>query len=98
MAAVSPEALKQALKSPMQFWDSRYGADEFAYGTEPNAWVRACVEKSWLPSDPIDIAELGAGEGRNAVYLAKCGHKLFTVDMSKEGVACKHFKRRWSVS
>ena len=87
MAAVDPETLKLALKSPVDFWNSRYGQEEYAYGTEPNAWVKESVEISRQldSSISLDVAELGAGEGRNAVYLAKQGHKVYTVDMSEEG-------------
>jgi hypothetical protein len=58
------------------------------YGTEPNAWVKKCFEGEGSITDEekyLDVAELGAGEGRNAVYIAKLGYTVYTVDMSKEG-------------
>ncbi len=88
MASVNPEQLKKALESPADFWNARYGDAEFAYGTEPNAWLKHSVESSGQlggPTSSLDVVDLGAGEGRNAVFVAKHGHSVFTVDMSAEG-------------
>ncbi len=67
------------------FWDNRYAETGYAYGTEPNAFLR---EHAHLLSDPVlSIAE---GEGRNAVYLASLGLKVLGVDSSAVGLAKAH--------
>lgn len=53
-------------------WDKRYGGETFAYGTQPNDFLRA--QASLLPVG--DTLSLGEGEGRNAVFLAGLGHKV----------------------
>ncbi|MCK6548992.1 class I SAM-dependent methyltransferase [Myxococcota bacterium] len=64
------------------FWDERYGADEYAYGTEPNDFLRAEVHH--LPKG--DVLCLAEGEGRNAVFLAELGYRVTALDQSMKGL------------
>lgn len=64
------------------FWDERYGTDEYAYGVEPNDFLRA--EAHRIPRGPVLC--LAEGEGRNAVFLAGLGHQVTAVDLSIEGL------------
>lgn len=64
------------------FWDERYGSDEYAYGVEPNDFLRA--EARRIPPGPVLC--LAEGEGRNAVFLAGLGHQVTAVDLSIEGL------------
>lgn len=54
--------------SQPEFWDVRYEREEHLFGTGPNAFVA-----SWADRVPIgaDVVELGAGEGRNLIFLAE---------------------------
>jgi SAM-dependent methyltransferase len=64
------------------FWNQRYGAEAYAYGVEPNDFL---VEQSQcIPAGRVLC--LAEGEGRNAVYLAKCGYEVTAVDMSAAGL------------
>lgn len=65
-----------------QFWDDRYRADEYAYGRQPNAFLRE--EARRIP--PGRVLCLAEGEGRNAVFLAGLGHQVTAVDFSVEGL------------
>ena len=67
-------------------WDDRYAGSEFAFGTEPNDFLRECVETTNIASETIDILCIGDGEGRNGVFLAAAGHRVTTVDLSPVGV------------
>ena len=60
------------------FWNSRYSEQEFAYGTEPNAFLKKQLEK--VKSGKALF--LGEGEGRNAVYASKLGLQVDAVDFS----------------
>lgn len=60
------------------FWNSRYSEQEFAYGTEPNAFLKKQLEKE----KPGKALFLGEGEGRNAVYASKLGWQVDAVDFS----------------
>ncbi|MEZ5009547.1 MAG: class I SAM-dependent methyltransferase [Chitinophagales bacterium] len=63
-------------------WDDRYSDEEYAYGIEPNVFLKETIEKFKLKGDMLFPAE---GEGRNAVYAAKNGLKVTAFDMSIEG-------------
>ncbi|EQB33925.1 MULTISPECIES: class I SAM-dependent methyltransferase [Sphingomonadales] len=63
-------------------WDKRYSTDDFAYGTEPNDFLRESMEL--LPVG--DALCLGEGEGRNAVFLAEHGHRVTALDASAVGL------------
>ncbi len=73
------------MPKPAQFWNDRFAAEEFVYGEAPNQFVAAAAE-AWLPDAP-DVLTLGAGEGRNAVHLARQGHAVTALDYSTEGLA-----------
>ena len=66
----------------MSMWDQRYAGDEYAYGKEPNDFLRAEVAR--LPVGGTLC--LGEGEGRNAVFLAGLGHRGTALDASKTGL------------
>ena len=63
-------------------WDERYSAPDLAWGTEPNR--RLVAEVGSLP--PGRALDLGAGEGRNAIWLASLGWTVTAVDFSRAGL------------
>lgn len=59
-------------------WDERYAATELVWSVEPNRFVAAeCAD---LP--PGRAVDLAAGEGRNAIWLARRGWQVRAVDFS----------------
>ncbi len=64
-------------------WDERYAAEGYAYGTEPNRWLRANAGRLRPGGRVLCLAE---GEGRNAVWLAAQGHRVDAVDGSAVGL------------
>lgn len=63
-------------------WDERYSGEDYAYGTEPNDFLRVVA-----PRLPVGRTLcLGEGEGRNAVYLAGLGHEVTALDGSAVGL------------
>jgi SAM-dependent methyltransferase len=63
-------------------WDRRYAGTELVWSAEPNRFVVAEVQD--LP--PGRALDLGAGEGRNAVWLASQGWQVTAVDFSAVGL------------
>ena len=63
------------------FWESRFGEKEYAYGTEPNAFLKQQLNGG-QEGNVLFPAE---GEGRNAVYAARLGYRVFAFDPSTEG-------------
>ncbi|MBM3684103.1 MAG: class I SAM-dependent methyltransferase [Actinobacteria bacterium] len=66
----------------MTFWDERYGSVEWAFGTEPNDFLR----ESAAAIPPGSVLCIGDGEGRNGVFLASLGHEVTSVDLSAVGL------------
>lgn len=64
------------------FWDERFSAADYIYGTAPNAFVAAMAAQ--IPAGPVLC--LAEGEGRNAVHLAQLGHAVTAVDQSAVGL------------
>ena len=63
------------------FWNQRYAADAFAYGTKPNDFL--VQNLNLLPKGKIlFVAE---GEGRNAVYAAQNEFQVSAFDYSEFG-------------
>ncbi|KQB39651.1 class I SAM-dependent methyltransferase [Flavobacterium aquidurense] len=62
-------------------WNDRYSSEEFAYGEEPNNYLKEQLEKLKTGS----ILFPAEGEGRNAVFAAKLGWKVSAFDISAEG-------------
>lgn len=65
----------------LQKWEERYKQDEFAYGINPNNYLKSQLEK--LQQGEILFA--AEGEGRNAVFAATEGWKVSAFDISTEG-------------
>lgn len=63
-------------------WDERYQTEEYVYGKEPNDFLRQV--SSDLPQGMVLC--LAEGEGRNAVFLAQCGHEVTAIDSSSIGL------------
>jgi SAM-dependent methyltransferase len=64
-------------------WDARYAEDGWAFGTEPNDFLREHAHL--LPRGRVLC--LAEGEGRNAVHLATLGYAVTAVDLSDVGLA-----------
>ncbi len=62
------------------FWDTRFSANEYIYGTEPNVFFKQEINKL----QPGKILLPAEGEGRNAVYAAKKGWDVFAFDFSSQ--------------
>lgn len=66
----------------MTDWDARYADEGWAFGTEPNDFLRE--QGHQLP--PGRVLCLAEGQGRNAVWLAQRGHDVTAMDQSGFGL------------
>lgn len=62
-------------------WDERYQQEEYAYGVKPNAYLKKSLENL----QPGSILFGAEGEGRNGVFAASQGWKVWAFDISEEG-------------
>jgi 2-polyprenyl-3-methyl-5-hydroxy-6-metoxy-1,4-benzoquinol methylase len=65
-----------------EMWDIRYSKNEYAYGIEPNEFLKETIEKHQFSGSILFAAE---GEGRNAIFAAKKGLEVTAFDISIEG-------------
>ncbi len=70
---------------PWKKRDERYICEMLAYGASPNAFV--AEQASALFPLGAEVVELGAGEGRNAVFLADEDYRVTVVNYAKVGRA-----------
>ncbi len=69
--------------STAEFWDERYSAGSYFYGTKPNVFLTRL--ERYLPEGGR-VLEIGCGEGRNAAYFAARGYQVTGVDFSAEAL------------
>lgn len=62
-------------------WNERYSKEEFAYGEQPNNYVKEKLENLHAGN----ILFPAEGEGRNAVFAARLGWTVSAFDISTEG-------------
>jgi len=65
----------------LEKWNDRYSKDEYAFGEQPNTYLKQQLEK-------LDIGTIlfaAEGEGRNAVFAARLGWTVCAFDISVEG-------------
>ncbi|MEM8600131.1 MAG: class I SAM-dependent methyltransferase [Bacteroidota bacterium] len=75
--------------SQPDFWNARYQLEGYAFGARPDPFVaRALVqmETDGTLAVPSRVADLGAGEGRLAVFAAERGHQVVAVDFAADGL------------
>lgn len=68
----------------MNHWNTRFQAEHYLYGTEPNVFLLQMQKKLQLSGKALAIAE---GEGRNAVFLAEYGMNVTAWDYAESGLA-----------
>jgi 2-polyprenyl-3-methyl-5-hydroxy-6-metoxy-1,4-benzoquinol methylase len=92
-AAQVPEAVQNSGKrrtavaplpseTPAEYWDRAYSDPSLVFNTRPNAFLTEVV-KGLKPGRALDI---GMGQGRNSVYLAKLGWDVTGFDISERGM------------
>lgn len=62
-----------------EFWDERYSAGHYVFGTEPNKFL---ATQSHLLKPGQQVLAVADGEGRNGVWLARHGADVLSVDFS----------------
>ena len=66
-------------------YDKKYSAEGYYWGLKPN---NMCYDimKVLPPVMPYRVLDMGCGEGKDAVFLAKCGYVVSAFDTSRQGL------------
>lgn len=65
------------------FWEQRYSAEGYAYGTTPNVFLAGQASRL---APGMKALVVGDGEGRNGVWLAEQGLEVTSVDYAEAGL------------
>jgi cyclopropane fatty-acyl-phospholipid synthase-like methyltransferase len=65
--------------SEQERWETRFAAPGYAFGKEPNAFLKAQADLLSGRKTALSVAD---GEGRNGVWLAEQGLDVLTIDFS----------------
>lgn len=70
---------------PITDYDKRYQEEEYYWGLNPN---EMCYEimKIKPPVKPCRVLEIGCGEGKDAVFLARNGYQVSAFDVAEAGL------------
>ena len=63
-------------------FEKEYQKKEAYWGRKPDKIVRLISKYKSFG----EVLDLGAGEGKNSIFLAKGGFKVTSLDISKEGI------------
>lgn len=71
--------------APVSKYDERYQEEGYYWGLNPN---HLCYDLMKLkpPARPYRVLEIGCGEGKDAVFLARCGYLVPAFDESGAGI------------
>ena len=66
-------------------YEERYQSPEYYWGIEPN---RLCFDILRLrpPVRPYKVLDIGCGEGKDAVFLARNGYRVSAIDIAENGL------------
>lgn len=70
--------------SDIERWNARFASDDYVFGTEPNAFLRAQAHRLRAGMTALSVAD---GEGRNGVWLAGQGLSVTAVEGSPVAIA-----------
>lgn len=89
LASVLQTSVDSLLGYPLQSlteYDRIYNTDGYYWGVSPN---ELCYEILRLkpPIQPYRVLDIGCGEGKDAVFLARNGYRVTAFDVSEQGLS-----------
>ena len=67
---------------PYQEW---YKGDDYYWGTQPSSLCLRILELM-PPVRPLRLLDIGCGEGKDAVFMARCGYIVSAFDIAQAGI------------
>ncbi len=67
-------------------YEKLYEADDYYWGTEPADFLELLINLK-RPRPGMKIHDIGCGEGKDAVYMAKRGYTVTAFDLTESGIA-----------
>jgi len=70
---------RETFVSEYERWQVRFSEPGYAFGKEPNCFLKSCAQLLPRSGRALAIAD---GEGRNAIWLAEQGLEVLSIDFS----------------
>lgn len=70
---------------PRSYYEDDYNRDEYFWGVEPSSMCLKVLELM-PPTKPLKLLDIGCGEGKDAVFFARCGYNISALDISDAGI------------
>ena len=67
-------------------YEKFYESDDYYWGTEPADFLKLLISLK-APRPGMKILDIGCGEGKDAVYMAKRGYTVTAFDLTESGIA-----------
>ena len=67
------------------YYEDRYRKDDYFWGIQPSAMCLQVLE-ALPPTRPLKLLEIGCGEGKDAVFFARCGYDVTAFDVTQAGL------------
>ncbi len=83
---ISIDALLGYPSQSVTDYDKRYNTQDYYWGLTPN---HLCYEIMRIkpPTKPYKVLDIGCGEGKDAVFLARNGYNVTAFDISEQGLS-----------
>ena len=74
-----------AFSGDVSYYEDDYRREEYFWGVQPS---NMCLKVLELlpPIRPIKVLDIGCGEGKDAVFFARCGYDVSAFDISEAGL------------
>jgi len=74
-----------AFSSDAAYYEDRYSKENYYWGVRPSG---ACLKvlEALPPVRPLKLLDIGCGEGRDAVFFARCGYEVTAFDITQAGL------------
>lgn len=66
-------------------YNDKYNSEQYYWGVEPSDMCLKLLELM-PPTKPLKVLDIGCGEGKDAVFLARCGYSVSAFDLSDTGI------------
>lgn len=68
-----------------EYYDKKYDSEDYYWSTEPSPM---CLDvlKYLPPVRPMKLLDIGCGEGKDAVFFARCGYDVSAFDLAEAGL------------
>lgn len=70
---------------PRSYYEEVYQNEEYFWGVQPSVMCLKVLELM-PPTRPLNVLDIGCGEGKDSVFLARCGYKVSAFDISDAGI------------